>query len=125
MTPYQNNVYNNFLKTDISDYDHIYVDRWESPSVRYLMEYGIFSTNMNDSYPDKFTFGKFMPHSEYMQQFKGDGYKALNEFYKIQPKMNDYSNYDLMITPELYVYSKVQNDNWMLLSGTTNFYIKK
>ncbi len=125
MTRYQNNVYHNFLKTDILDYDRIYVDRWESPSIRYLLEYGIFSTKMKDLYPDKFTFGKYMPHSEYMQHSEGNGYKALKEFYKKQPKMNDYSDYDLLITPELYVYSSGQNDNWTLLNGTTNFYIKK
>jgi len=114
-----------FLKTDISDYDRIYVDRWESPSIRYLLEYGIFSTKMKDIYPEKFTFGKYIPHSEYILLGEGDGYKALKEFYEVQPKMNDISDYDLLITPELYVYSEGQNDNWTLLSGTTNFYIKK
>lgn len=125
LTRFQNNAYHNFLKTDIGNYERIYVDRWESPSIRYLLGYGIFSAKMKDIYPDKFTFGKYMRHSESVQLSGGDGYKILKDFYGRQPKMNDYFDYDLLITPELFHYSDGYNDNWTLLNGTTNFYIKK
>jgi hypothetical protein len=114
---HQKNTYSNFEIIDISKFNHIYVDRWESPSIRYLFEYGKLKTKKEGLYPDKFTFGKLFKHGFY------DGKLSLEDFYKTQPKMNDYLDYDLLITPELF--REGHNDKWTLIKNTTNFYIQK
>lgn len=113
----QNNTSYNFVKTSIVDYNRIYVDRWESPCIRYLFEYGKLKTKKKGVYPDKFTFGKYGRHGFF------NGKVSLVDFYTTQPKMNDYLEYDLLITPELY--KQGYNDKWTLINETTNFYIKK
>jgi len=114
---HQNNTYSNFAIIDISQFNRIYVDRWESPCIRYLFEYGKLKTKKEGLYPDKFTFGKLFRHGFY------DGKLSLEDFYKTQPKMNDYLDYDLLITPELFRVGN--NDKWTLINNTTNFYILK
>lgn len=113
----QKNTYDNFVNIDLGDYDRIYVDRSESASVRYLFEYGKLRNKSEGIYPDKFTFGKYLRHSFY------EGKLSFEDFYKTQPKMNDYLYYDLLITPELF--EQGDNDKWALINGTTNFYIQK
>jgi hypothetical protein len=113
----QNNTYYDIVKNGIVEYNRIYVDRFESPCIRYLFEYGKLKTKKKDLYPDKFTFGKYHRHGFY------EGKTSREDFFKAQPKMNDYLDYDLLITPELFKYGF--NDKWTLISGTTNFYIQK
>ncbi|MDP4291377.1 MAG: hypothetical protein Q8908_09885 [Bacteroidota bacterium] len=111
------NTYYDFIKTDFRNYHHIYVDRWESPCIRYLFEYGQLRAEKQGFYPNAFTFAKYHRHGFY----NGEPNKA--EFYKRQPKMNDLLEYDLLITPELF--NQGSNWKWSLLKGTTNFYIKR
>lgn len=113
----ENNTYYDFVKTDIFDYERIYVESWESPSVRYLLEYGKLKNSMKSIYPSKFTFMKGIQHSY------NDGDISHNIFFKTQPKMNDLLQYNLLITPVLFKLG--YNDKWTLINGTTNFYIKK
>jgi hypothetical protein len=106
------------LKTNFEKYHHIYVDRSETPAIRYLFEYGALKSKKNGLYPDKFTFTKFGRQS--------DVGKSNNEtyckFYEKCPKMNDLLDYDLLITPELFCHGN--NDKWKILEGTTYFFIK-
>ncbi|MHC4169413.1 MAG: hypothetical protein ACYSWQ_20900 [Planctomycetota bacterium] len=111
-----NNTYCNIVKTDIVDYERIYVDRWESPCVRYLFEYGKLKSKKKGLYPDKFTFAKFLRHGFYV------GKLSKADFYKTQPTMNELLDYDLLITPELF--DRGYNDKWSLINGTTNFYVQ-
>jgi len=111
------NTYFNFRKVDINQFDKIYVDRWESPYIKYLFEYGKLKDEIGKTYPNKFTFKKAMRHGFY------DGKVTLEEYYLKQPKMNELTNYDLLITPELF--SQGNNDKWILLDKTTNFWIKR
>ena len=110
------NTYFNFRKVDIKQFDKIYVDRWESPYVKYLFEYGELKNEIGKTYPKNFTFIKAMRHGFY------DGKMTLEEYYKKQPKMNELTNYELLITPELFKYGN--NDKWVLIDNTTNFWIK-
>ena len=113
----KSNFYNNFLKNNILSYNRIYVDRWESPSIRYLFEFGKLKANSN-GYPDKFTFGKYLQHTSI-----ANNPKSIQDFYKTQPKMNNYLDYDILITPELV--EQGENDKWILIDGTKDFYIQK
>lgn len=114
---HQNNTYDNFKITRIADHERIFVESWESPSVRFLFEYGKLNNIKKGVYPDNFTFMKGIKHSY------NDGNISHDIFFKTQPKMNDLLQYDLIITPVLYKLG--DNDKWTLLNGTTNFYIKK
>lgn len=112
----KNNTYYNFQRITLSDYDKIYVDCGEAPTIRYLFEYGNLKAKQGLSYPDHFTFGKYGRHGFY------EGQKSVRDYYKDQQKMNDLLEYDLLITPGLAKYGN--NDKWKLIDGTTNFYIK-
>ena len=113
----QNNTYYNFVKTDIKNFNRIYVDWWESPCIRYLFEYGKLKTTEKSDYPEKFTFGKYIRHGFYKGKISRD------DFIKLHPKMNNLLEYDLLITPELIDYGF--SDKWKLIGGTTNFFIKR
>ena len=108
------NTYINFVKTDFSNINNIYVDRWQSPCVRYLFEYGKLKDWNKLNYPVQFTFGKFIQHNEYFC-----GNNSIEDFYKKQPKMDDMNTFDLMIASELF--RQGFNNKWILLKGTSNF----
>lgn len=108
-----NNTYFNTEIVDMGNYNRIYVDNWESPCVRYLFEYGKLNTKKKGLYPDKFTFEKGGIHCRH----KGKSRK------KIRAKMNNFLDYDLLITPKMF--QNGNNDKWSLINNTTNFYIKK
>jgi hypothetical protein len=111
------NTYEYLKEIELSKYKKIHVDRTESPVVRYLLEYGSLKETANGYYPERFTFAKFLRHGFYEGKIKR------LEFYATQPKMNDYSNHDLMIAPELY--SLGRSYKWKLLPETKKIYIKK
>ncbi|NPV55087.1 MAG: hypothetical protein HPY76_00235 [Anaerolineae bacterium] len=90
---------------DFSAYDRIFVDRLESPKVRYLFEYGELASQWDDAYPENFTFAKSLPHNQLLFNY--------HEVIEEQPYMNDLMTYDLLITTELY--RRGQNDNWVAL----------
>ena len=112
----KSNTYYNFQRITLSDYDKIYVDCEEAPTIRYLFEYGNLKSKKGLSYPDHFTFGKYGRHGFY------EGQKSVRDYYRDQQKMNDLLEYDLLITPGLAKYGN--NDKWNLIDATTNFYIK-
>ncbi|EKD32413.1 MAG: hypothetical protein ACD_77C00103G0024 [uncultured bacterium] len=98
----QNNPYVDIKKIDLINYNHIYVDWWESTSIRYLFEYGELKTKAKNIYPEKFTLEKY--GSE-------------------QPKMNNLLDYDLIITSNLFQLGF--NDKWKLIEDATFLYIQK
>ena len=97
-----NNPYNDLVKIDLANYNHIYVDWWESPCMRYLLEYGNLKIQDKKNYLEKFTFEKY-----------GND----------QPKMNDLLGYDLIITSDLF--RQGSNDRWALKEGANYLYIQK
>lgn len=52
------------IANSLSQFNRICVDRWDSPAIRYLYEYGVKSKN-RDGYPEKFTFLKDRRHGFY------------------------------------------------------------
>jgi hypothetical protein len=114
----KNNTFYYFKKIEISSYDKIYVDRWESPGIRYLFEYGQLKSEIGKSYPVRFTFIKYERQDLYEWE------ESNVDYYSRQPKMNELTDYDLLITnPELF--KQGNSDKWTLVNGTTNFYIQK
>lgn len=49
--------------THFPEYKNIYVDSWDSPSLRYMFEYGIYRKPGKNIYPDHFTFEKHGRHN--------------------------------------------------------------
>lgn len=98
----QNNPYVDIKKIDLINYNHIYVDWWESTSIRYLFEYGELKTKAKNIYPEKFT---------------------LEKYGREQPKMNNLLDYDLIITSNLFQLGF--NDKWKLIEDATFLYIQK
>jgi len=116
LASYKINTYSNLRIVDIADYDRIYVDWWESASIRYLFEYGTLRSQRSELYPERFTFGKGISNIRFL------GKERRSEFLKIQPRMNELVEFDLLIAPRLAEYGP--RDKWELVSGTTNLYIK-
>lgn len=116
----RSNSYGDFISTDYSD-KRIFVDRWESPCIRYLFEYGKLKGTAN--YPESFTFMKGEKHSRKDKDKKS---QTIQSFYANQPYMNDlYENYDLLITPELYQYKSTYSNNWISVHDNKRVWIKK
>lgn len=113
----QVNTYQSFQDIDLHAYNSIYVDRWETPYIKYLFEYGSLPENKKLDYPQKFTFAKSPKHCYLVTQ------QDYTDYYSHQPKMNDLLDYDLLITPELFMHGS--NDQWELLEQTDNFWVKK
>jgi hypothetical protein len=98
----------------------IYSDRSESPSIKYLFEYGALRASQSYfSYPDNFDFQKAIQHNFY------DGKKSLDEWYNSQPTMNDLMMYDVLVTPELFKMKPREFSNkWKLLKGSEKIFVK-
>jgi hypothetical protein len=109
--------YITFKNMETTKLHRIYVDRWESPCIRYLFEYGALKSKRGTIYPAKFTFEKMGPSCSkiFNNEFK--------DFYKTQPEMNDLLDYDLLIAPEKALFS-TKKDKWQLMKGSENFYVK-
>lgn len=114
------NSYGDFISIDYSD-KHIFVDRWESPCIRYLFEYGKLKGTAN--YPQSFTFMKGEKHSRKEKENKS---LTIQDYYANQPYMNDlYENYDLLITPELYQYKSSCSDGWTSVHDNKRVWVRK
>ncbi|MEE4271170.1 MAG: hypothetical protein V2I67_05830 [Thermoanaerobaculales bacterium] len=116
LSRYQINTYSDLLTVDFDDYDRIYVDWWESASIRYLFEYGAFRSRADVGYPERFTFGDGISNVDFRDEDRR------YEFIKTQPVMNEMVEYDLLIAPKLSEYGPT--DKWRLVDGTTTLYIK-
>lgn len=99
-----------------------YVDRWNSPSIRYLFEYGEMQGLYH--YPDNFVFTKGQKHCIKNGESKAHS-KA--DFYKTQPYMNELMDYDILIADELYTFKPDNSDKWEPLNDNkdNSIWIKK
>jgi hypothetical protein len=52
-----------FYYSGLDRFQNMYVDAWESPSIRYMFEYGEYKRNAKGVYPDHFTFEKYGRHN--------------------------------------------------------------
>lgn len=103
------------VKINFRKFDEIYVDRWETPAIRYLFEYGILKNESRTKYPQYFTFADPPIHNQHNA--------TREDYYKQQPKMNELIDYDLLIAPELDNYG--EKDKWKLVNGCSyGVYIK-
>jgi len=113
----QDNTYFCLEQIDFDNFKSVFVDRWASPCVRYLYEYGALKSERSGVYPEKFTFAKGQKHNFFSGRLSRD------EFYALQPKMNQLLEYDLIIAPELH--KQGENDRWNSLYRCSNFFVKK
>ena len=90
---------------NLSSFDKIYCDRWESPCLRYQYEYGSLKDKKDSDY-HKYYFQTMLKHSIYT---KGN---AKSEWYSRQPDLNDLLEYDMLIVPELSRYRVGNQDKW-------------
>lgn len=109
------NALTNYKQVNI-DSAYVYVDRWESPCMRYQFEYG--NLQGNKTYPYNFTFKKFVSH-------RLDSLLDLHEFYRTQPNIDELEQYDLLIVPEMYKYKGVIPDLWYSVNNQEIVWIKK
>jgi hypothetical protein len=104
---------------DYKNINKIYADRWADPEIRYLFEYGALKPLALGNYPEKITFPKLTGFTGFNRWIM-----TKDEWYLSQPKMNNLLEYDLLIIPELELYS--ENDRWTLFDNCqTGVYIKK
>lgn len=99
-----------------------YVDRWSSPSIRYLFEYGEMQGLYR--YPDNFVFAKGQKHCIK----NGDSIVLSKEdFYNTQPYMNELMDYDILIATELHMFKPDNSDKWEPLTDNeeNSVWIKK
>lgn len=93
-----------------------YVDRWESPFIRYLFEFSDRSLAKKYAYPDNFYFEKAMPHSEQLH----DNFSRIDVFKG--KTMDMITGYDYLVAPELYTYTP--HLHWTPLEEGSVIYIK-
>lgn len=98
----------------------IYADRKESPSIKYLFEYGDLKSFQNHfSYPNNFYLQKAFRHSF------NEGRPSKEEWYNSQPTMNDLIKYNVLITPELFKMKPRKSSNkWKFLEGSEKVFVK-
>lgn len=103
---------------DYKNINAIYIDRWANPEVRFLFEYGVLKPLEIGNYPKKFTFQKIPAHNLLLDI-------SPDEWTRLQPKMNNLIEYDLLIIPQLESSGEL-NNNWTLFDGCKNgVFIKK
>ncbi len=106
-------------KIDMSTYPKIYVECWEAPCIRYLFEYGSMKNELGKSYPKQFTFAKGVLHSNYSVK------DSMIAWSSRAIKMDELTEYDLIITSKLWDWSSKNHDKWKLMANTTNLWIKR
>lgn len=107
-----------FEKIDSMKHRRIFVESWESPYIRYEFEYGKLR-HMKHLYPSRFTFGSGIPHYHFPKK-KGQPISI-----EPPPSMDELLMYDLIISSELFDWSRSNNQHWRLIEGTKNFWEKK
>ena len=106
-----------FKTINFSKFGNIFVDRFESPIIKYLFEHGIYKDIYSNVYPSIFHFEKAPPHSRI------DAI-VYNDYYSSLPKMDELVEYDLLIIPELFDDSSYQL--WTEIEGCKeSVFIKK
>ena len=111
-----------WAKLDLTE-KRIYVDRWQSPCLRYLIEHGSLQGVPN--YPQNFTFAAYRKHGFGHEE---NAFKDRKEWYeKTQPELNDlYDKYDVLVVPELYGNKPDNCDKWKRLNDQNDIiWIKK
>lgn len=98
----------------------IYVDRWESPCMRYQFEYGAMKGRYE--YPENFVFAKMYKHGFVK---KGEKKISKDEYYQSQPNLNDLLSFDVLIVPELYRNKPENCDKWESVNGNDCVWYKK
>ncbi|MCI6324944.1 MAG: hypothetical protein MR787_07780 [Bacteroidales bacterium] len=92
----------------------IYADRWESPCLRYQIEYGILKGKIKD-YPNNYYAQKGQKHG------KGIGKEnnlPSEEWRRMQPALNQLVNYDILFVPELSQYKQEECSFWEPIDST-------
>lgn len=114
----RSNEYYSFIQIINETNAKFYVDRTEAPYVRYLFEIEAPELRKQFNYPANFTFQPLTKHSDWIQNRY-----SLQEVYKDRPKMNELTQYDILVTPELYNLGN--NDKWEAIKNTSGFFRKK
>ncbi len=119
----RSDAYTDFLSIDYRG-GKVYVDRWESPFFRYLFEYGDLKGNENFYYPNNFHFEKFIKHR--VPNGNGINDSFISDWYKsTQRDLNELTEYDILVVPELYGNRPENCDKWMSVKGRNCVWIKK
>ena len=112
------NIYYVFKQQPLSPNLSIYADYYEVPYIKYLFEYGQPALQKKINYPSQFTLAQCTRHG-----FTEGSHSPYFSYIETQPYMNELLAYDWLITPRLF--SKGQNDAWMLMPGATSVWVKK
>lgn len=105
----------------ITTIEKVYIDRWESPCMRYQFEYG--ELQGCNAYPKAFTFQSFRSHS--LIKEPGKERLSLSEWYESQPNLDDLDNYSVLIAPELYNNKEKEPVSWKSINDYNCVWIKK
>lgn len=99
----------------------VYIDRWESPCMRYQFEYGSLKGTPN--YPEMFTCVTMRKHCVGRRNEKK---QTLYEWYQeTQKDLNDLTDYSILIVPELYRYRQDNCDKWQSINNNQRVWIRK
>lgn len=112
------NALTNYLQLNL-DSAYVYVDRWESPCMRYQFEYG--SLQGYATYPSHFTFEKYVSH----RLDSLDNFPTLQEFYNTQPNLDEIEQFNILIVPELYKFKGGTPNLWNSVNNQNQVWIRK
>lgn len=115
----RDNSLTNYQLVDVQG--RVYVDRWESPCMRYQLEYGQLSDRVDNI--DQFTFTSFIPHR--LSLVESNDRITITDFYRTQPHINELESYDVLIIPELYIYRSDEMESWKSISSKNCVWIRK
>jgi len=98
----------------------LFIDRSESPAMRYQFEYGALKGTRNN-YPEGITFTTADKHC--INEETRDN-TSFDEWYQTFPELNDLMQYDMLIVPELKSFKPEHQDKWKEL-GNKGVFVKK
>ena len=99
----------------------VYIDRWESPCMRYQFEYGALQGE--SAYPAQFTCTKMRKHC--VSRKNSEKKLSSDEWYATtQPDLNDLTDYTVIIAPELYQYRPDNTDQWQSIHGNHRTWLR-
>lgn len=110
------NTHYDFDQIETEKHHKIFVESWENPFIRYEYEYGRHKANTHQFYPNRFYLQKGVPHPHFTKP------ESLESFQKKLPKMNQLKGFDLIISSDLYDWSKSNNNHWHKVSGSDNMW---